>query len=102
MHKFDSTLKVREGEGAIMTDFRSDSDLNNCLSYDSQDTLRAEDNLIKIGARGDTRNIRVASKSSERSDDLHGDEDILDVAVGVLFHTGGASSDPTTKGGELQ
>eukprot|EP00047_Mylnosiga_fluctuans_P001242 m.219490 g.219490 ORF g.219490 m.219490 type:complete len:613 (+) comp10175_c0_seq1:214-2052(+) len=100
-HGSHSVREVREDDRTVCGDLRDLAHLHGDLRDNAESALRAQDKLIDIRARGDTRHLAGFLDRARWCHNAHTDEQILHVSVDVLLHARGARRDPAADGAEL-
>lgn len=101
IHEFDSFLEIMEKNWFINFLLRHRSNLDNTLSDDSKVAFMSQDELMNIWSWTDSRTILFFLDGSDRGSNFDADNNVVNIAISVLFHAWGSGAYPSSQRTEL-
>ena len=86
VHKLDSKIELVEDDGLVDMGFRDGPDLNDALGDNAEVSLMTEDEFVDIGSRTNSGGVLNFLDCPDRSGHFNSDNNIVNVAIPVLFH----------------
>ncbi len=101
IHELSSDFEIVENDRFVNSALWNWSKFNGDLSNDTEISFMAQNKFVDVRAWTDSWRFLLSLEGTDWGSDFNADNDIVNIAVSVLFHAWGSGTDPTSKRGEL-
>lgn len=101
IHEFCSNFEIVENDWFIYSTFWNRSELDGNFCNDPEISFMTQDEFVDVRSWTDSWRLLLSLESADWCGNFDTNNDIVDVAVSVLFHAWSSGTDPASQGWEL-